>query len=536
LSKAATPQAATTGHAKASAPRDHVHHEAHIDRSGALSDQYSLDATNFKVIDFASLAVPLGILIDADTACIFVVVFDFSKHPNEQEASVTRWLRYACSQSTATKPRVVLVGIHTDQAAADCNQAPIFFRRRLNKPYSSVVTFTLNEQGTSGIFLVNSVDHHDPGIAVVASVLTKLRHEITKQRPTHRPMLCVSILKAVAQACPSAKLITLSELKALVNGQTCDVHEDMFDAALRFLHSQGDIYYTDVGPLANYVVTDVKWLYNSLIGWAASRQTSILASTDEQESFNEFFDAAEAGLVNQALIPILEASRCQEAFRSIDIVDVLQHFRLCYRMKAEADQYVVKLNFPALRKDKLESSAWQNASKMAGAFLGLQFSCSNTLGMLPPGFFAELQFQLYQDFQDSINSIAFSSNSATVTYNNAVALVVLIDPATVEVRACNYNRMQKNSLALLLTIAKAVQRTVKATRRCSVIKVHYLSPCNLASKAQVDRILTYPLENLLHKRQIGSELYVGNTASEAVADIVGLTNDGSLRYVLTRST
>ena len=128
--------------------------------------------------------------------------------------------------------------------------------------------------------------------------------------------------------------------------------------------------------LSNYIFVDPKWLCKDVLGKALAPES---------------FPVSQIASVGSVTIPE-ETLRATFANHHVDekhvsvIIDLLQHFGLCYRIRGTNNVF----EFPTYLKDPLDKSMWQPDPKFS-RYCGRLLVCTDETDTFPPGFFSRLQ-------------------------------------------------------------------------------------------------------------------------------------------------
>lgn len=143
------------------------------------------------------------------------------------------------------------------------------------------------------------------------------------------------------------------------------------------------LVYFEQGALANFVFIDPGWLCKDVLGKALAPES---------------FPASKTASVGS--MPITEEDLRAKFEEHIDeknisvIIDLLQHFGLCYRRKGTNSVFV----FPTYIDASLGSEKWKPESKFT-RYSGRHLVCTEETDTFPPGFFSRLQVSISKTLQ-----------------------------------------------------------------------------------------------------------------------------------------
>ena len=168
--------------------------------------------------------------------------------------------------------------------------------------------------------------------------------------------------------------------------------------------------YFQEGALTNYVFIDPGWLCQDVLGKAlapGSFPVSRIASIGSSEIPVSVLEQTFAEHIDTEHIPI--------------IIDLLQHFDLCRRLKTSG-----MLEFPALLSDKLNEKFWQKRPDFM--YSGRRLICADNTDSFPPGFFCRLQVQVSSVLKH--DEISLFKGSFLVVNDGFECLVKINDSST----------------------------------------------------------------------------------------------------------
>lgn len=134
------------------------------------------------------------------------------------------------------------------------------------------------------------------------------------------------------------------------------------------------LVYFDQGALINYVFIDPGWLCQDVLGKALAPQSfpvARIASIGSAQISEEVLKSLFSEHIDQKDIPV--------------IIDLLQHFDLCYRLKDNQT-----FEFPAFIENPLDPTLWKVEEKFVG-YSGRHLVCKEETDSFPPGFFSRVQ-------------------------------------------------------------------------------------------------------------------------------------------------
>ena len=134
--------------------------------------------------------------------------------------------------------------------------------------------------------------------------------------------------------------------------------------------------YFEHGALSNYVFIDPGWLCKDVLGKALGPESfgANLASVGSVQISEEVLQAKIVEHIDKENISV--------------IIELLQHFDLCYRIKGGNT-----FEFPAFISTPLDPEAWKRGSKFV-RYCGRHLVCTDETDSFPPGFFSRLQVSL----------------------------------------------------------------------------------------------------------------------------------------------
>lgn len=182
------------------------------------------------------------------------------------------------------------------------------------------------------------------------------------------------------------------------------------------------LVYFDIDALANYIFIDPDWLCKDVLGKALAPES---------------FPVAQIASVGSVTIPeetlsAMFANQVGEKHTSV-IIDLLQHFGLCYRLKGSNKTY----EFPTYLKDPLDLKRWWKSDEVHFTrYCGRNLACADETDTFPPGFFSRLQVLISRALQqEQIHHfkgsvlIDGSSYQCLVVINSASNSITLIGRA-----------------------------------------------------------------------------------------------------------
>lgn len=132
--------------------------------------------------------------------------------------------------------------------------------------------------------------------------------------------------------------------------------------------------YFEHGALSNFVFIDPGWLCQEVLGKALAPEgfpAAKIASIGSVKISEEILRAKFMEHIDEENIPV--------------IIELLQHFDLCYRLKGENI-----FEFPALIEATLDPEMWKPEANFT-RYCGRHLVCAEETDSFPPGFFSRLQ-------------------------------------------------------------------------------------------------------------------------------------------------
>lgn len=144
--------------------------------------------------------------------------------------------------------------------------------------------------------------------------------------------------------------------------------------------------YLDHGALSNFVFIDPGWLCQEVLGKAlapGSFPSAKIASVGSVKISEEILRAKFMEHVDEEKITV--------------IVELLQHFDLCYRLR---DDNIFE--FPALIETTLDPEMWKPEPSFE-RYCGRHLVCTEETDSLPPGFFSRLQVSVSASIHEKVH-------------------------------------------------------------------------------------------------------------------------------------
>ena len=133
--------------------------------------------------------------------------------------------------------------------------------------------------------------------------------------------------------------------------------------------------YFEQGALSNFVFIDPGWLCQEVLGRALAPESfpaAKIASVGSVKISEEVLQNQFKEHIDEENVPI--------------IIELLQHFDLCYRLKGEDNVF----EFPVLIETPLDPNKWKVEANF-NRYCGRHLVCAEETDSFPPGFFSRLQ-------------------------------------------------------------------------------------------------------------------------------------------------
>lgn len=144
--------------------------------------------------------------------------------------------------------------------------------------------------------------------------------------------------------------------------------------------------YLEHGALSNFVFIDPGWLCQEVLGKAlapGSFPAAKIASVGSVQISEEILRAKFMEHIDEENIPV--------------IVQLLQHFDLCYRLKGDTI-----FEFPALIETTLDPKMWTTEPNFS-RYCGRHLVCTEETDSFPPGFFSRLQVSVSASIHETVH-------------------------------------------------------------------------------------------------------------------------------------
>jgi hypothetical protein len=273
----------------------------------------------------------------------------------------------------------------------------------------------------------------------------------------------------------------------------------LLPAATRYLHRFGELYWDDQGLLQDYIILDLRWLHQHVLGLVMCPEDLLQEDVPDKDDWITFRGKAEEGPVTPDLFPFSSFP----SIGAVDVIKLLQRFLLCAQIiyTDNCENPRDHLLFPALLQSRPSEVEWQQNDDL-GVHVGLKLTCSNQLRMLPPGFFPRIQTILAQKTAQENGVIQGVWRDAIRCGQLGLEMFVqlLKDENSVIVLLREPSSRWPIALQLLKCLCGYVQDALEPTPGVQLL-VEYCSAIDLAScTVRAPDIRAFPLLTVLKQR------------------------------------
>ena len=343
-------------------------------------------------------------------AAVFVLIIDARKSDAERKSHATYWLQYIVTQCPpGTKPNVLLIASHPDEVPhilpGDVYTLEAYLLamyESISEVFGETVNFLRKD-----FILADCRNSQSESFTTIRNELNAARERFAVEENAMAPLICkqmIDLLVPIREA--RVHFMTLSHFHKAMKSVSGDT--GLLTAAIRHLHKIGDVFYNEVGPLADIVVIDLAWLCHEVLGWLFCPVDMLEAH--QMMRLLKFRQLAEAGPVKISDVPIINAFDGT----SIKTLDILEAFELCSGFYQGSDKMYV---FPSLLRTQIRPGLW-TSSGVFDSHIGIRFVCKSPTVMIPPGFFQRLQVQV----REKIGPLFTPSNADFVWQNGTVCI------------------------------------------------------------------------------------------------------------------
>ena len=348
-------------------------------RGIAVSTLRVRDGGEYNAFDLpgdSEFADMLPMFIDPETS-IFIVVCDLRDPPLAKLTHIRHWLTLILAEcSYRYKPCVVLVGSHMDEASEPMAKDQIMFET-LREEYAPFMTISREHA-----FIDCRVSSAD--------AFTRLRSILDEQRYHLMPYIKMIVPKVVDdivlalnsyhERLPDVKWMTwqsfFKEMRVIPS--VAHESEETIRAVSRFLHSIGELVFVEGTDGNEFVVLDVNWICQDVIGWILAPSAYLEAS--KQAVWLKFRKAASIGGVKRSMIPKLAPL---DNPKSIDSMSVVVSMDYAFKIDAVDEP---SFYFPSLLETKEPANMWMPDSKYK-YYLGIKLFSAHFGWSLPASLF-----------------------------------------------------------------------------------------------------------------------------------------------------
>ena len=142
------------------------------------------------------------------------------------------------------------------------------------------------------------------------------------------------------------------------------------------------MFSVEEGPLKNVVILDPGWLGTRILGPALSPENSVIPQLKSMTG----------------RVSLQEIKRVFPQWNALSIVNLFQHFELCYPKERDEDIYV----FPCLVKMQSVFGLWEKDPAMI-VYAGIRLVTANEVDILTPSVFPLIQCRLRKIFKDDFD-------------------------------------------------------------------------------------------------------------------------------------
>lgn len=274
---------------------------------------------------------------------------------------------------------VIIVGSHYDQIPAGDQQEVVTNAQSLVNEMK--VKFEDYLDISTHLYPLNCLKAVSAEIKTLKEHLCEVRSRLLKVQPLYPRVveLIARKTEALRVEQPKLKVMAWENVRTMVQEEVNKLlSERQLSFVLKCLTNAGVLVYFEQRALSNFVFIDPGWLCQEVLGKALAPESFPVATITSVGSIGISEETLRAKFmehIDEENIPV--------------IVELLQHFDLCYRVKG-GDIF----EFPALIETPLDPGMWQPLHLNLTRYCGRHLVCTEETDSFPPGFFSRLQVSI----------------------------------------------------------------------------------------------------------------------------------------------